>query len=89
MTSLLSLLSAVPGLGQLITLAINWWAKRQADIQAAAASEKQAEADHSNDAVALVASHDSIDAQQAALDSLKHDLDNPSHVEITLPKGQS
>ena len=66
--------------GQIISAALSWYTTWQANRAAAASSEQQAETDHQDDGAQSVADKDSSDAQNAALDNIENQLDNPTPV---------
>lgn len=84
MTALVALFNWLSGqwFGQAVTAAIGWFQKRQQQQADANQAEQQAEQQHQTDGAQSVADQTSSDAQNAALDQLERQLDNP--VEITV-----
>lgn len=81
------IIALFPTIASWINLVIGWFQKRAADQTAANNAESQAETQHQNDGAQSVDDKTSIDAQQAALDKLKEQIDNPTPVVVT--KGDS
>jgi hypothetical protein len=76
-------LAQIPWLGQIVSLGINWWAKRQQEKTDAINAENQALSDHQGDGAISVNDRDSIEKQDQALDKIQKELENPTSVGST------
>lgn len=72
--------------GQIVGLVISWFAARKAAQDNADSAQQSAENEHQNDGAQSVADKTSADAQNAALDKLEQQLDNPTPVVVTQEK---
>lgn len=68
--------------GQLVGLAINWWTARQQAQTDQNSAVSTGEAQHENDGAQSAADQDSSDAQNAALDQLAKQMDNPTKIVV-------
>lgn len=71
-----------------INLVVGWFQARAAAQTAADSAETTAMTQHQNDGAQSVSDKDSSDAQNAALDQLEKQIDNPIPIVITKPGGQ-
>lgn len=73
--------------GQIVSFFLSWWSNKQAAQNAANQAEQNAEQQHSADGAQSVLDQQSDDAQNAALDGLANQLDNPIQGTVTQPPG--
>lgn len=64
---------------------VSWWQGLQAAQTAATGAESTAEQAHQSDGAQSVSDKTSIDAQDAALNTIQQQLENPTPVVVTPP----
>lgn len=69
--------------GQLVSAGLQWFQTKQQEQSAANTAEQSAESQHQSDGAQSVADQVSSDAQNAALDNIEKQLDNPTPVVVT------
>lgn len=69
--------------GSLMSLVIGWFTTQQQNQANANTAEQSAETSHQNDGSQSVEDKTSADAQNAALDKLEQQLDNPTPVTVS------
>jgi hypothetical protein len=87
LTTILAFLSN-SWVGQIISTALSWYTTWQANQAAAASAEQQAESSNANDGAQSVLDQESDDAQNAALDNVENQIDNPTPI-VVKPGGPS
>lgn len=71
--------------GSIVGFVVSWVQQRIASQNAANSAEQAAEGQHQTDGAQSVADQGSSDAQNAALDGLAQQLDNPVQAVVTPP----
>lgn len=83
---MLSLIATLfPTIAGWINLLIGWFQQKAADQKAANDAETSAEQQHQADGAQSVGDKQSDDAQNAALDEIQQQLENPTPVVVTQP----
>lgn len=72
--------------GALINAGLQWWTRRKEAQTSAENAENSAIDSHQSDGAQSVADKTSADAQNAALDKLQQELDNPTPVVVVKPE---